>query len=346
MVETDDMNIGRGDPEDTKSYKEKNSTAVSVGGTKEVLATTTNSSFTKAITLAKRVVLLGERNSGTRWMTSEIQKCFPRIRSTPRLVRWKHWFQEDDGKIHNPVLVIAQFRNVYEWTEAMRNVPHHAPEHSYLDWKEFVTKTWGMKRPKRDLALENKEGRICYEKFRYDQLISCVEGSRDDDEVKDAVAKGNKKILAFSGHKPIYELRQDGSGEPFANILEMRAAKIRNFLETKEYNWVVDSIPVQYEQLLSEGTDFLLKVIEEKTGLKRECEAIPPQTRKKRKLKKELIEYLTKNVDWDAEKLVGYSKWDQTSSNVATDEEEEQFQEEEEEESADEDSATTKAIGV
>ncbi len=94
----------------------------------------------------ERVALLGERNTGTRWMSSELSKCFPTLNVQPRLVRWKHWFQHDlphtDGSPQETTLVIAQFRNVYDWIEAMRKVPHHAPLHLRKSWKSFVTKPW------------------------------------------------------------------------------------------------------------------------------------------------------------------------------------------------------------
>lgn len=96
--------------------------------------------------LVERIALLGERNTGTRWMTTELAKCFPTLNVQPRLVRWKHWFQHDlphtDGSPQETTLVVAQFRNVYEWIEAMRKVPHHAPLHLRNKWKTFVTKPW------------------------------------------------------------------------------------------------------------------------------------------------------------------------------------------------------------
>jgi hypothetical protein len=79
-------------------------------------------------------------------MSTELAKCFPTLNVQPRLVRWKHWFQHDlphtDGSPQEATLVIAQFRNVYEWIEAMRKVPHHAPLHLRKRWKAFVTKPW------------------------------------------------------------------------------------------------------------------------------------------------------------------------------------------------------------
>ena len=87
----------------------------------------------------KQISLLGERNSGTNWMTDELKQCFPNLTVKPRLVRWKHWFQHDDGKEHNTTLVVAQFRNPYDWIAAMQKVTHHSPLHIRLHWNEFVT---------------------------------------------------------------------------------------------------------------------------------------------------------------------------------------------------------------
>ena len=270
-----------------------------------------NENKVKKEKIPQRIALLGERNTGTRWMTSQLTKCFPTIKVTSRLIRWKHWFQEDDHKSHNPTLVIAQFRNIFEWTEAMRNVPHHSPYHLKLSWQEFVRRPWTMPRPKRDLVHKDSDGQVCYEKFRYNELVSCVEGSYEDEDYKEWMEKtGYESKSNFSGHKPIYELKQDGSGEPFSSILEMRAAKIRNFLSIKDWDWVQDSIPVQYEKLLAEGTDFLITQIEEKLQIKRSCEAVPPQQRKKRELPPDYVEWMRYNVDWESENLIGYTKDD------------------------------------
>ena len=98
---------------------------------------TKNSKGNKAVDV-QRIALLGERNSGTTWLYDELQKCFPMVNVTPALTRWKHWFQEDidtewtrynndtmtyRSKSEPTTLVIAEFRNVYDWIESMRNRP-------------------------------------------------------------------------------------------------------------------------------------------------------------------------------------------------------------------------------
>lgn len=251
----------------------------------------------------KQISLLGERNSGTNWMTDELKQCFPNLTVKPRLVRWKHWFQHDDGKEHNTTLVVAQFRNPYDWIAAMQRIPHHSPLHVRLHWHEFVTKPWTMPRPTRDTLLTNITGPVCYEKFHYHQLVSCVRGHRNDTDYKPPEdGKGD-----FSGHQPIYELRDDGSGQPYSSIIELRADKIRNFLNTTELPWVKDLIAVQYEDLLNSGTGALLKQIEHATGEKSACAPSTSQVRRKRYIDPKFKAWITENTDWNAEKLIGYT---------------------------------------
>lgn len=276
-----------------------------------------------------RIAIIGERNSGTRWITKELQRCFPQVKVKSELVRWKHWFQEDDNQEHLTTLVVAQYRDPYFWAEAMRHVPHHAPNHLFLnaesDWEKFMTKKWTLgSRPKRDLELKNKdEVGVCYENFNYNELESCVEGSNEDPEYKKMFDKktGLNKFgfkiddpHDFKADKPMYELKRDGSGEPFDNLMDMRAAKIRNFMEIKKWNWVKDLVSIRYEAMLEKGTESLIKQIENittykgVTQLQRNCTPSAAQKRPQRSLNPELVNWITDNIDWDAEKSIGYKK--------------------------------------
>jgi len=87
-------------------------------GTEQVVLFPNNSTVDDPVTSIR---LLGERNTGTNWITAVLADCFPDVDSAPRLIRWKHWFQEDDLRNDHPrTLVIAMFRNPYEWVAAMR----------------------------------------------------------------------------------------------------------------------------------------------------------------------------------------------------------------------------------
>lgn len=182
----------------------------------------------------------------------------------------------------------------------MRNVPHHSPAHISLKWEEFIEKEWNMPRIGTDLNMTDKDTVVCQEEFAYNEINSC--------NLEPLPKETYAPKIRYSEHQPFYELRQDGSGMPFANIMEMRAAKIRNFLEVRDYVGIADVWSIQYEYLLTKGTDHLLTKIEEWTGVKRQCTAKPPQNRRKRPLSRTFAKYVNKNLDWSAEGLIGYTQ--------------------------------------
>eukprot|EP00586_Coscinodiscus_wailesii_P014063 CAMPEP_0172505320 /NCGR_PEP_ID=MMETSP1066-20121228/185476_1 /TAXON_ID=671091 /ORGANISM="Coscinodiscus wailesii, Strain CCMP2513" /LENGTH=208 /DNA_ID=CAMNT_0013281885 /DNA_START=65 /DNA_END=687 /DNA_ORIENTATION=- len=171
------------------------------------------------------ISLLGERSSGTKWMFEELKKCFGgSLRVKRGLTRDKHWFQFDDGRERNKTMVIAMFRNPFDWTSAMIAKPHHAPNHFHLDWKKFVNKPWTMPRVGSDLNIPKTEGLICQEKFRYNEVVSCIKHPLPDEHYT--------WNTTYSERYPLYELKNDGSGQPYESIVDLRRDKILNFLAT------------------------------------------------------------------------------------------------------------------
>jgi hypothetical protein len=272
----------------------------------------------------KMISLLGERNSGTRWISNHLQECFSSsVKVEHRLVRHKHWFQHDilpDIRIHNRTLVIALFRNPIDWVDAMRRKPHHAPMHYQKHWAEFVQIPWTLpKRPDLDVAFIEHEKRknknstkaFCHENFQPQQLMSCIKYPFPKKQDFKKYLKNNNMgnvIPSFSGNLPRYEFKENG--QPYASILEMRAAKIKNFLSIKDWDWIMDVHVEQYERLLQRGTSHLIDYITSITGLSANCTPIPSQIRpKKQSLDPEYIEWMNHHVDWKTEQLIGYTPW-------------------------------------
>lgn len=204
------------------------------------------------------------------------------------------------------------FRDPIEWTWATKSVPHHAPQHLDLSWKEFVTKEWTMERLWKDEAWRDEQmkhknnGRICQENFYYHEVVSCLTRPYPEGYW------GPHRKHRFSQHQPFYEMRvNDPEGRPYSNILEMRADKIRNFMETSTYNNVDGFWHYRYEHLLQTGTEELVRKIERATGVNRNadnCNIYEPQNRRKRTIDPAFVNYMVDNVDWDAEALIGYEK--------------------------------------
>jgi hypothetical protein len=61
---------------------------------------------------------------------------------------------------------------------------------------------------------------------------------------------------------------------------------------------------------LSDGAEFPLKTIEDIAGVKRQCEATSQQTRKKREISPNMMQWLNEYVDWEIEGLTGDTKMD------------------------------------
>ena len=75
-----------------------------------------------------------------------------------------------------------------------------------------------MERTGGDLFLANQTGRICQEGFHYHEVVSCLKRPLPDEYWRG-------RNHSFSERQPFYEM--DGSGEPFASVLELRSAKIQ-----------------------------------------------------------------------------------------------------------------------
>jgi hypothetical protein len=184
----------------------------------------------------------------------------------------------------------------------MIDKPHHSPLHVGLDWRDFVTKPWTMPRPERDLPFQNSTGPVCNQKFHYNEIVSCIFGEKPDDYVPP------KGFTFFSGFSPQYELQLNGQGKAYSSILQLRTDKVLNFLNTSSWDFVSNTVVVQYEQLVSRGTQGFIQQVEELTGVKAACPAIPAQDRPKRELDSEFVNWMNIHSDWFVENLIGYKK--------------------------------------
>eukprot|EP00977_Amphora_coffeiformis_P009959 scaffold2327_cov149-Amphora_coffeaeformis.AAC.3 len=255
--------------------------------------------------------LLGERHTGTKWMTEHLTECFgDEIEIRKGFSAWKHWFQKDNPRITNAV-VVAQFRNPYYWIEAMNRFPHHSPEHFDLDWKAFVTKPWTMKRYGPDALYEGSTAAstnvsiqclVCPSLGPH-EVIPCMANWTIIQEIP-SETNGHRITDAF------YELRHDGSGQPYDSILELRRDKIRNFLQVADFTSVKQMFAVQYDEMVTEGTDLLVSYLEAALGVKAKCVPYHGKGSPKKPLDAEFIEYMREHIDWDTEALIGFTPRD------------------------------------
>lgn len=207
-------------------------------------------------------------------------------------------------KWKNAVVVVV-VRDVHDWVEAMRRRPYHAPAHLDLEWDEFVTKEWsidldqcvwtpnlaGISRMKTDVA-NAAATPVCQAGFTPDQVIPC-------DHVSVTVPNHRGKF------RPLYELNADG--KPFSNILELRAAKLRNFASVGSFESVQQVHFVRYEDMVQDGTSSLIHSLEASLAARANCTPAPPQELKRQKYPDGYLEWMRSHVDWTAEALFGNS---------------------------------------
>jgi len=273
--------------------------------------------------------IIGERNSGTKFIMRELQQCFPKEDFTVRIhrdfVRAKHFFQpthRNSRRGYRKSIIIAIFRDPVEWTAAMIQKPYHSPNHIAgfdnvtgevipMAWQDFVARRWKTPRSKFDMELiragrveETLNGLICKELFTFTEVIPC----RYDYNTSKAVPEDKLR-----GYEPIYELRRDGTGRSFEHILELRSEKIFNFLlELPLLLKLGGFVAVRYEDLLTNGTQSFLEnvadIIGVDGGLPATCKPTPPQPGLfgKRPVSQGLREWVNEHVDVERERLLGY----------------------------------------
>lgn len=219
--------------------------------------------------------------------------------------RFKHWFQLDDATIRNEsAVVIAMFRDPYDWIEAMRERPHHAHEHIGMEWKDFVSKPWvGPRGPGDHAKMEKAKA----EDFHIDKM-GCLAGYTFDEVIP---CSPEDSILKEGYSNYMYELKNDESHRAYGSVGELRAAKIRNFMQISKSHGVKAFFPQRYEALNLRGTADFLKELEEVTGLKANCKPfVGKGVIKHKNVDPEYTKWLNKYHDWDAEGLIGYVKRD------------------------------------
>jgi hypothetical protein len=247
---------------------------------------------------------------------------------TNTYTRYKHWFQEEDLlKVPDKsAVVVAMFRDPYNWVEAMRVEPHHAHDHLRwyqprkhlenswktiarpLEWKEFVTQPWIGQRGSTDKNISETQGGIasaeCLDLYSFYDAAPC---SGNDAQF----------IMGLGEYK--YEYQHDGSERGYSSIIDLRREKILNHLSVANFRGTRAFFPFRFEDLNENGTGALIKSVEDATGMKAKCNATlgkAPRRRrlsekritKHRELSKDLIRWMSRYVDWEVEGKIGYSK--------------------------------------
>lgn len=333
--------------------------------------------FTDKITSIR---LVGERHGGTTFLTAYLKECFPNRSIEDSFVSGKHWMQASpkyivkaagkygeaglrpsqlrnnlNGKTwwqianaakpeseFNTTLVLAVFRNPYDWIEAMRRGPWHWPNHieilprntsilttvgthkngteptntggsirgetfqksfvtkSILEWKDFVS------RPMHFLGAERGyTGGLCQKGFEVGAISPCYRDKPYTPTSVKHIPRSFLKHLPFAADDVVYELA--GKGTPYEHPLQLRAAKIKNFLGLVQ-KWELGGFGlVRYEDLLGERLATFVWSISQAFGEESRCPQLLPFTKPRYAIKSDFRTWITEHSDWVLESLIGYS---------------------------------------
>ncbi len=231
--------------------------------------------------------------------------------------RFKYWFQEEDltEVPENSAVVVAVFRDPYDWVEAMRIEPLHAHDHLHLSeveggwyarplgWKEFVTKPWIGRRGEADRTTgrtnRGMNGARCADSYSFYDAVPCS-------------AEDSSSVEGLGEYK--YEYRRDRSERGFSSIVDLRREKILNHLSVADFRGTRAFLPFRFEDANDDGVLALIRSLEEATGTKAKCDATPDFASDERnntdieELRADYVEWMDRFVDWDVESLIGYSR--------------------------------------
>jgi hypothetical protein len=288
------------------------------------MKSTATNSRTKGTRTQIKVHLIGERNSGTKFLVQEMQECFQEMGikiQRDLFNRNKHFFQDTNrfSSYQQSHIVVAIFREPLEWVGAMIEKPYHMTEHQQgfdeqgvpipLAWQDFVSKQWTMKnRSKYDYKLlaqwkQNPRKFLpCRTGMDFHQVMPC---RFDPGTIPDKVVREQN---------PVYELKRGGAynDEPYANILELRSDKIINFLlEVPLLQDLGGYLAVRFEDLLQNGTRSTLQEVARMIGMDELPISCKPQGPKpemlgRRKIPDGLKAWVKEHLILHTEKLLGY----------------------------------------
>jgi hypothetical protein len=166
-----------------------------------------------------------------------------------------------------------------------------------IPWQDFVKRnmTIGKARP------ESGE-RLCQKGYDYSGVSPCI---ATPIYIPDGMDPKEVRTHSGSLSDPVYELRLDGT--PYSHPLELRAIKLNNFLDLPTKWEFGGFLPVKYEDLKAQGTQFLLDAIAKAFGVPADCDPTPPNPEKgNHDLETDWQEWITQHADWEMEARVGY----------------------------------------
>lgn len=163
----------------------------------------------------RRIQVYGERCSGTNWIAQILRRNLPGMHIVDDF-GWKHGWPLGEVTAATDTLFVVVHRDPFDWLRSLHQMPWHTgPELHGVPFAQFVRTTW-----------------------------RCVWGS-DMELPADDLRLGTEMM-----HE-----RDPTTGQPFANAMRMRTAKLRSWDSLR--NRVLHHLDLRYEEVLSDPRAFV-----------------------------------------------------------------------------------------
>ena len=168
-----------------------------------------------ALVRPRRIQIYGERCSGTNWIEQLLRRNLPGMRIVDAF-GWKHgWPKGPITAAHDCIFVVVH-RDPFDWLRSLQQMPWHTgPELHGVPLAQFVRTTW-----------------------------RCVWGADMELAANDP----------RHGTEMMHE-RDPATGQPFANAMRMRAAKMRSWAQLQDR--VQHHANLRYEAVLRDPRGFV-----------------------------------------------------------------------------------------
>jgi hypothetical protein len=90
------------------------------------------------------IAVVGERNTGTNFLSKLLERNFAGVNVTSQFCGWKHFLHDvhqcspKEKEQVNTTLVVVLWKNAYDWLLSMHKNPYHMPMHYYNDFSDFI----------------------------------------------------------------------------------------------------------------------------------------------------------------------------------------------------------------
>jgi len=221
---------------------------------------------------AQKIFLLSERCSGSNWVQGILEATVD-AQVSPCLCSYKHFFQQPC--LRPPGLTVILARNPYDWLVSFHRSAWNAPSHQGLSFVAFLSRSWQLA-PVAGAPIQvtrNASGSLLPH-ARLDARNSCpapeylMPAAHDQWPTPPPgnvyrLAVGCRRIepddlpwrkglpASYCGLAPAYEARHDGT--PFRNVLQMRSAKLHNYLRVLSWRRGAVELLSYNDLLVSEG---------------------------------------------------------------------------------------------